>query len=71
MKEEENIAFAAPVLFIQLFDALPGQIHQQLVLWQRFYGCVPKISEQTEVQVLIPICQEPDFQRFDQSFSMF
>ncbi len=67
MKEEENIAFDAPVLFIQLFDALPGQIDQRLVLRQRFGGRIPKISEQAEVQVLIPICQEPDFQRLDQS----
>ena len=55
------------VLFIQLFDALPGQIHQQLVLRLRLFGRIPKISEQAEVQVLVPICQEPDFQRFHQS----
>jgi hypothetical protein len=71
MKEEERIAVAAPVLFIQRFDALPGQVHQRLVLRQRLCGSIPKISEQAEVQVLTPICEEPDFQRLDQSRDVF
>ena len=67
MKQEENIAFGVPVLFIQRFDSLPGQPQERLVLRQGFCVRIAKISQQAEVQVLVPICQEPDFKRLDQT----
>ena len=66
MKEEENVAFRTPVLFIQLFDSLPGQPQQRFVLRQRFFERVSKIGQQAEVEMVVPICQETDFQRIDQ-----
>ena len=66
MEKEEGIAFCTPVLFIQLFDPLPGQPQQRLVLRKGFLPCVPEIRQQTEVQVLVPIRQKPNFQRLDQ-----
>ena len=55
MKEEESVAFGAPVLFIQLYDSLPGQPQQRLVLRIGFLPCVPEIRQQSEVQVLVPV----------------
>jgi len=66
VEKEESIAFCAPVLFIQLFDPLPGQLQQRLVFRSRLLVRVPEISQQAEVQVLVPVCEEPDFQRLDQ-----
>ncbi len=66
MKEEKRVAFCIRVLFIQLFDPLPGQPQQRLVLRNRFLERIPEIRQQAEVQVVVPIGQEPDFQRLDQ-----
>jgi len=66
MKQEEGSAFWTRVLPVQLFDSLLGQPQQRFVLRQRFFDGVAKISEQTEVEVVIPICQEADFQCLDQ-----
>ena len=66
MEEKERVASCAPVFFVQLFDSVPGQQQQRLVLRQRFLVRVPKIGQQAEVQVLVPVRQEPDFKRLDQ-----
>ncbi len=66
MEKEEHVAMSIPVLFIELFDPFPGKLHQRLVLGQRFLAGVGKISQQAEVQVIVTICQEPDFERLDQ-----
>jgi hypothetical protein len=66
VKEEERVAPFTPVLFIQPFDPLPGQPQQRLVLRNRFLARVPEIRQQAEVQVVVPICQEPDLQGLDQ-----
>jgi 2-oxoglutarate ferredoxin oxidoreductase subunit alpha len=66
MEEEKSIAFSSPVFFIQLFDFVPGQLQKRFVLRHRFLNRIPKISQQTEVQIFILIRQEPDFKRFDQ-----
>ena len=71
MKEEESVAFRAPVLFIQLVDSRPGQQQQRLVLRQRFLVRVPKIGQQAEVQDCVPVRQEPDFKRLDQILDVF
>ena len=59
-------SFRTPVLFIELFDSLPGQPQQRFVLRQRFFERVSKVGQQAEVQMVVPICQETDFQRIDQ-----
>ena len=66
MKKEERVALCAPVLVVQLFDPLPGQPHQLLVPGDRLLARIQEIRQQAEVQVLIPIRKEPDFQGFDQ-----
>ncbi len=66
MEKEEGIASGMTVLGIQLFDPLPGKPQQRFVLSQRFLLCVSKIGQQAEVQVSVPICQEPHFKRLDQ-----
>jgi hypothetical protein len=55
MKKEERVALCIPVLFIQLFDPLPGQPQQRLVLRNRFLESIPEIRQQAEVQVVIPV----------------
>ena len=47
-------------------NSLLGQPQKRFVLRQRFFDGVAEISQQTEVEVVIPICQEADFQRLDQ-----
>ena len=71
MKEEECVAFYAPIFFIQLLDSLLGQPQQCPVLRHCFRVCVPEISQQTEVQVLVPICQKTNFKRLDQVLDVF
>ena len=66
MEQEERVAPVAWVLFVQRFDPLRRQLHQRCILRQRFLLRVPKIGQQAKVQVIVPIGQEPDFQRFDQ-----
>ena len=66
MEKEEGIASGTTVLGIQLFDPLPGKPQQRFVLRQRFLLGVSKIGQQAEVQVIVPICQEPHFKRLDQ-----
>ncbi|HEX7563873.1 MAG TPA: hypothetical protein VF396_11575, partial [Bradyrhizobium sp.] len=66
MEKKEGVAFGTVVLGIQLFDPLPGKPHQRFVLGERFLLCVSKIGQQAEVQVSVPICQEPHFKRLDQ-----
>ena len=43
-----------------------GQLQQRFVLRQRFRVRVLKIGQQAEAQIVVPIGQEPDFQRLDQ-----
>jgi len=69
VKEEERVAFYTPVLLIQLLDSLWAS-QPAAVLRHRFCLGIAEISHQTEVQVLTPICQKPDFKRLDQ-ISMF
>ncbi|MFI5293842.1 MAG: hypothetical protein ACHQ0Y_02315 [Thermodesulfovibrionales bacterium] len=66
MKKEERIASSGTVLFIQLLNSLPGKQRQRFVLRQCFICRILKICQQAEVQVLIPICEKPDFQRLYQ-----
>jgi len=48
-----------------------GQPQQRLVLRNRFLACVPEISQQIEVQVLVSIRQKPNFKRFDEMIDVF
>ena len=66
MEKEENIVFSTPVLSIQLFDFLSGQQQKRFVLRYRFLTRIQKISQQTEVQILILVGQKPDFNRLNQ-----
>ena len=70
VEKEERIALCVHVLLVQLFDPLPGQPQQLLVLRDRFLVRIREIRQQAEAQVVIPIRQEPDFQRLDQGLDV-
>ena len=57
---------ALPYLLVQRFDPLPGQPQQRLVFRHHLGVRVPEVGQQAEVQILIAIGQEPNFQRLDQ-----
>ena len=71
MEEEERVALRAAVGFIQPFDPLPGQPQQRLVLWHHLGVGVPEVGQQAEVQILVSIGQEANFQRLDQLLNVW
>ena len=66
MEKEKCAISSVAVFFVEFFDPAPGQLQQRFVFRQRFLRRVSKVSQQTEVQVGDPICEEPDFQGFGQ-----
>ena len=70
VEKEERGARRVPVLVVQLLDPLPGQPQQLPVLRDRFLVRIQEIRQQAEVQVVIPIRQEPDFQGLDQGLDV-
>ena len=66
MKQEEGIAVRTPVLLVKVLNSLLGQPQQRPVLRQRFLDGVANISEQSKVEVVIPIRQKADLQCLDQ-----
>ncbi len=66
MEEEEGAAVSVPVLLVQLLDLLPREPEERLVLRKRLLARVREVRQQAEVQMLVPIRQEPDLQRLDQ-----
>ena len=79
VEEKEGVAGCAllgrvrgrQVLCVQVVDSLPCEPQQGLVLGQRFGGRIPKIGQQAEMQMVVPIGEEPDLQRLDQAFDAF
>ncbi len=68
-EEEEVVPDSRPVTAIfrvQLADLRPGQLQQQPVVGHRFLPSVAEIGQQAEMQALIAIRQEADFQRLGQ-----
>ena len=68
MKQEEAIPPRARVPGVQPLDAPARQPQERPVVRERFRRRVTKIRQQAEVQVVVPVRQEPDFQRLDQAF---
>ncbi len=66
VEQEEGVAPVARVLFVQRFDPPRGQLHQRFIFRQGFLPRIPKIGQQSKVQAVVPVGQEPNFQRLDQ-----
>ena len=66
MKEKKCLAVLAVVFGIERFDACSGQHHQLLVTWDCCLRGILEIREKREVQVLVSIGEESDFERLDE-----
>ena len=71
MKQEKNIAGRAAVLFVQRLYALPGQQQERFVPGRFLLGGVTEVGKQAKPQVVVPVCQEPDFQGIGEMSDMF
>ncbi len=71
MEKKKPVADLIPVLIIQLFDFTAGQPRQRFVLRQYLLVRVSKISQKGKVEVVVPIRQEPNFQRLGQVIDVF
>ena len=59
-----------PVLRVQALDAIAGELEQGFVLGQRLGGRIREVGQQAEVQVVVPVGEEADFQRLDQALDV-
>ena len=66
MEQKKHIAVSPLVFSIQLFDACSGQLHQMLVTRKGFLVGIPKIGQESKVQVVVTIGQESDFERLNE-----
>ena len=71
MKQKEEIAGRGPVLFVQRLYPLPGQQQQRFVPGQFFLGGIPEVGKQAKLQVIVPVCQEPDLQGLGEMPNVF
>ena len=66
MKKEKNVIIRSTIFCVQRLDFRLGQPQQRLVLGERFFLRVQKISQQPEIQIVVPISQKAHFQCLDQ-----
>jgi len=66
MEQEKGRTIRTAIFFVKFINPLTGQLRQRFILRLRFFGCVTEIGQQGKVDVVTPVCQEADFQRFDQ-----
>ena len=70
MKQIEAVGPAIRIAGIQGLDAGPGQGQQGGVLRQRLSSGVAQVGQESEVQVRVPIGQEPHLQCLDQTLDV-